>query len=97
MQINPLQILARNRRFFCYDERMKIVIGGDKTIIEFEPEETVKLIDPSSPDNLKLLIESIAKLRDDQIKSEILITTEKARLDLEVAEKLKALEANNHE
>ena len=76
---------------------MKIIIADDKTIIEFEPEETLKLVDPATPENLKLLIDSIAKLRDDQIKAEILIAAEKARLDLEIAEKLKALESNKTE
>ncbi len=76
---------------------MKIIIADDKTIIEFEPEETLKLVDPSNPENLKLLIESIAKLRDDQIKAEILIAAEKAKLDLEITEKLKVLEPTKTE
>ena len=76
---------------------MKIIIAGDKTVIEFEPEETLKLVDPENPDHLKLLIESIAKLREDQIQTEILVVAEKAKLDLEIAEKLKALELNKTE
>jgi hypothetical protein len=76
---------------------MKIIIADDKTIIEFEPEETLKLADPSNPENLKLLIESIAKLRDDQIKAEFLKATEKAKLDLEIADKLKTLDSKKTE
>ena len=76
---------------------MKIIIADDKTVIEFEPEETLKLINPDSPENLKLLIESIAKVRKDQVEAEILIQKEKTKLDLELAEKLKVLESTKTE
>lgn len=76
---------------------MKIQIADDKTVIELEPAESLKLLDPTNPDSLKLLVETIAKLRADQVQAEIAIQTEKAKLDLEIAEKLKALGSNTTE
>ena len=76
---------------------MKIQIADDKTVIEFESEESLKLLDPSNPEGLTLLIETIAKLREDKVVSEIAIQAEKAKLDLEIAEKLKALNSSKTE
>jgi hypothetical protein len=73
---------------------MKIQIADDKTVIEFEAAESLKLLDPANPQGLTLLIETIAKLREDKVISEIAIQAEKAKLDLEIAEKLKALDSN---
>ena len=76
---------------------MKIQIADDKTIIEFEPAESLKLLDPANPQGLTLLIDTIAKLRDDKVVSEVAVQAEKAKLDLEIAEKLKALDSNKTE
>jgi hypothetical protein len=76
---------------------MKIQIADDKTVIEFESEESLKLLDPANPEGLTLLIETIAKLREDKVVSEIAIQAEKAKLDLEIAEKLKALNSSKTE
>lgn len=76
---------------------MKIQIAEDKTVIEFDPEESLKLLDPANTESLKLLVETIAKLRNDQIKAEIALQAEKTRLDIEIAEKLKKIDSNKTE